>query len=142
MVVIDEIEKAGDTMSNKGQNYSLTDGLLPFLERSSAAAWKCPYYQVGFDMSWISWILTSNSLVGLSAPFLSRLEVIHLTAPGKIDLIAFAEREGRRRGLSDTSIDAIIEVIDLVAEPHELNLRHITRMITRAETLAAGSLLH
>jgi hypothetical protein len=74
IVVIDEIEKAGTPTSTKGQAYGLAEGLLPLLERSSAVAWKCPYYQVGFDMSWISWVLTSNSLTTLPAPFLSRLD--------------------------------------------------------------------
>lgn len=142
LVVIDEIEKAGTPTSTKGQTYGMTEGLLPLLERSSAAAWKCPYYQVGFDMSWISWILTSNSLGSLPAPFLSRLEVLHLDVLSRSDLISFAEREGRRRGLCDVSIGAIQEVLAQVAGSQEINLRHVSRMISRAEVLAGRSLLN
>lgn len=142
IVVIDEVEKAGTPTSSKGQTYGLTEGLLPLLEPSSAAAWRCPYYQVGFDMSCISWILTSNSLRGLTAPFLSRLEVLHLEPPSREHLIYFAAREGRRRGLSDPSMEAIREVLGEVAGRHVLNLRHVSRMIARAEALSSGPRLH
>ncbi|PRZ45306.1 AAA family ATPase [Tritonibacter scottomollicae] len=142
IVVIDEIEKAGRPTSTKGQAYGLADGLLPLLERSSAVAWKCPYYQVGFDMSWISWVLTSNSLRTLPAPFLSRLDILRLVGPGKSDLISFAEREAARRGLSDAALGAICEVIDQIAQAHELNLRHVSRMLSRAEAMASSPLSH
>tara|TARA_R100001369_G_scaffold89503_1_gene127177 strand:- start:775 stop:1083 length:309 start_codon:yes stop_codon:yes gene_type:complete len=102
----------------------MTEGLLPLLERSSAAAWKCPYYQVGFDMSWISWILTSNSLRGLSAPFLSRLEVLRLEA------------------LSKASAEAIAETLCHVDGKGELNLRHVSRLLARAEALESRMLLN
>lgn len=120
----------------------MAEGLLPLLERSSAVAWKCPYYQVGFDMSWISWVLTSNSLRMLPAPFLSRLDILRLVGPGKGDLISFAEREGARRGLSDAALGAICEVIDQIAEAHELNLRHVSRMLDRAEVMASSPVSH
>ncbi|WP_339109989.1 AAA family ATPase [Thioclava sp. GXIMD4216] len=142
IVVIDEIEKAGTPTSTKGQAYGLTDGLLPLLEPSSAAAWKCPYYQIGFDMSWISWVLTSNSLYPLSAPFLSRLEVLRLTGLSKGDLIAFAEREGAKRILSEAALGGIYQVIEQFSDTHQLNLRHVSRMLARAEAEASSPLLH
>ena len=88
--------------------------------------------QVGFDVSWISWVMTSNSLSTLPAPFLNRLDILRLAGPGKSDLISFAEREGARRGLSGAALGAICEVIDHVAGEHELNLRHVSRMLDRA----------
>ncbi|WP_343501772.1 MULTISPECIES: AAA family ATPase [Roseobacteraceae] len=142
IVVIDEIEKAGTPTSTKGQTFGMTEGLLPLLEPSSAVAWKCPYYQVGFDMSWISWILTSNSLRTLPAPLLSRLEVLRLKGPAKSNLITFAEREAARRGLCDASVGAIREVITQVSEGHELDLRHVSRMLARAEAMAERMLLN
>ncbi|UWQ80234.1 AAA family ATPase [Leisingera sp. S132] len=73
IVVVDEVEKAGVATSVKGNSFGLSEGLLSLLLPSSAASWQCPYYQVGFDMSWISWVLTSNTLTTLPAPLLSRL---------------------------------------------------------------------
>ncbi len=93
-------------------------------------------------MSWISWVLTSNSLSTLPAPFLSRLDILRLVGPGKGDLISFAEREGGRRGLGDAALGAICEVIEQVADTQELNLRHVARMLARAEAMASSPLLH
>ena len=53
-----------------------------------------------------------------------------------------AEREGARRGLSDAALGAICEVIDQIAEAHELNLRHVSRMLERAEAMASSPLSH
>ncbi|KEO52203.1 AAA family ATPase, partial [Thioclava indica] len=61
IMVIDEIDKVGDVLSNKGVNFALSNALLPLLEPLSAKAWSCPYFRVTFDMRWISWILTSNN---------------------------------------------------------------------------------
>ena len=51
VVVIDEIEKCSVVQSTQGSRYTLTDALLPLLERMSARTWECPYYQVKFDAS-------------------------------------------------------------------------------------------
>ncbi|WP_303482294.1 AAA family ATPase [Celeribacter halophilus] len=67
VIVVDEVEKAGNIESQKGLRFSLTEGLLPLLERSTAAHWPCPYFRVSFDMSWIIWVMTANSLDGLPA---------------------------------------------------------------------------
>lgn len=64
VIIIDEVEKAGLVVSNKGQRFSLSEGLLPLLERFTAAKWACPYFRVSFDMSWITWVMTANSLDG------------------------------------------------------------------------------
>ena len=87
VVVVDEVEKAGVATSTKGNSFGLAEGLLSLLEPSSAASWQCPYYQVGFDMSRISWVLTSNTLTTLPAPLLSRLEVIKLSPVPVPDLV-------------------------------------------------------
>lgn len=64
IIIVDEVEKAGEVNSDKGQRYNLTDALLPLLERMTAKTWQCPYYRVNFDLSWVGWILTANSLRG------------------------------------------------------------------------------
>ena len=59
LVIIDEIEKSGEVHSNKGARHTLTDALLPLLERMTAATWQCPFFQIKFDMSWVNWIMTA-----------------------------------------------------------------------------------
>jgi len=142
IIVIDEIEKAGKPTSTTGQTYGLQEGLLPLLERSSAATWKCPYFQINFDMSWISWVLTSNSLATLSAPFLSRLEVLRLSQVPCAHLIEFARREGHKRGLSQPSVDALAEALETACRTTQLNLRHVIRMLERGEVMEAAGTLH
>ena len=48
---------------------------------ATAARWECPFYQLRFDMSWIGWILTSNSLGGIPEPLQTRLNVVNLNRP-------------------------------------------------------------
>ncbi|WP_375263465.1 AAA family ATPase [Palleronia sp.] len=94
IMLIDEIEKAGDVTSMKGLHFTLTEALLPFLERYTAASWSCPYFRVAFDMSRVSWIMTANSVDGLGAPFLSRCPPIALERISLPHLAFFARREG------------------------------------------------
>tara|TARA_R110002012_G_scaffold321035_1_gene547152 strand:+ start:367 stop:1413 length:1047 start_codon:yes stop_codon:yes gene_type:complete len=142
VIVIDEIEKAGEVQSTGGQRYSLTEGLLPLLERSTARRWSCPYFRIGFDMSWIMWILTANSLRGLSAPFLSRCPPIELRALTQEHLIGFAEREGSRRDLPQDAVDAVKEVIVAIKTPHNVSLRSVIRMLDAVEQTINRPVLH
>lgn len=142
VVVVDEIEKAGVVTSNKGHAHGLAEGLLSLLEPSSAASWKCPYYQVGFDMSWVSWVLTSNSTVRLPEPLLSRLEVVHLPPVPLTELLDFARREGQRRMLQAASIEAVLDALKQVGRSITPSLRHVVRMLARAEVLESAQVLH
>jgi ATP-dependent Lon protease len=137
LVFIDEIEKAGLVRSRTGSAFSLTAGLLPLLERSTARTWTCPFYRMSFDMSHVSWVMAANSLHGLSAPFLSRLTVILLDGPTPDDLVTFAHREGRRRGLSDEAIDAAAAAVQEMARRQRINLRDVQRRLDLAEALEA-----
>jgi hypothetical protein len=78
IIVVDEIEKAGEVNSQNGLRFSLTEALLPLLERMTASTWQCPYYRVQFDLSWVGWVLTANSLHGLPEPLLSRCPPLEL----------------------------------------------------------------
>ncbi|MEG3662783.1 AAA family ATPase [Celeribacter halophilus] len=142
VIVIDEIEKAGNVQSNAGQNFTLSEGLLPLLEISTARHWSCPYFRVGFDMSWITWVMTANSLRGLSAPFLSRCPPTELTALTLEHLIGFAEREGARRNLPPDAVDAVKEVIEAIRAPHHVSLRSVVRMLNAVEQAMSRPVLH
>ena len=77
IVIIDELEKAGDVRASKGQSFSLTEALLPMLEPLSAARWTCPYFEVPFDMRWVGWVMTTNNFRLLPDPLLSRCPPKH-----------------------------------------------------------------
>ncbi|MGC9418658.1 MAG: AAA family ATPase [Rhodovulum sp.] len=143
VIVLDEVEKAGAVTSDKGRSYDMGNALLPLLEPLTARAWDCPYFQLRFDMSWITWVMTANSLSGLPAPLLSRCPPLTLPGMGIADLQAFARREGARRGLTAPAIDAIAETLDRVPRSGlEPNLRMVTRMLDRAELLENRPVYH
>ena len=142
--VIDEIEKAGCATSSHGKSYDLTAALLPLLEVESSQAWQCPYFQVPCDMSWISWILTSNDTASLPAPLRSRLQIIDLPALTSSQLMSFVEREGAQRGLSDLSIEVALDVLAhaSLTGPEKPSLRTALRLLDRAQALEARPRLH
>ena len=143
LVIVDEVEKVGDVQSNKGGRHTLTDALLPLLERMTAQAWECPYYQVRFDMSWANWVMTANSSNGLPEPLQSRCVVLDLPDLTSTELGAYARRQGLTRGLTTPSLDALEESIDrLTSAGKVLSLRMVNRMLDRAVQLSKRPVLH
>ncbi|MEH6737267.1 MAG: AAA family ATPase [Sulfitobacter sp.] len=143
IIVVDEVEKAGDVNSEKGLRFSLTDGLLPLLESMTAKTWQCPYYRVQFDLSWVGWVLTANSLHGLPEPLLSRCPPLELPPVSKQHLVGFAQRLGRAHNLPDEAVAVIEEIIlSCQGDIGGPSLRTVKRMIERAEIAYSRPLLH
>ena len=142
LVIVNEVEKAGEVSDRQGRRHDLTDALLPLLERSTSPKWPCPYFQMPFDMSWISWVLTANTTGGLSEPLLSRCPPLHLPAPTRDQLLAFAAREARRRDLPDDVRDAVLEIMSEDSGFRPPSLRTVLRMLERAEAVADMPVLH
>jgi ATP-dependent Lon protease len=114
----------------------VTAALLPLLEPATSGNWSCPYFEVRFDMSWVIWVLTSNDWRGLPEPLLSRCPPIGLPEITRADLVAFARRVGARRGLSEASIEAIVEALEHPANrTRRLSLRSVIRMLDRAKDM-------
>lgn len=136
LVIVDEVEKTGDVNAVNGSRHTLTDALLPLLERMTAEGWECPFFQIRFDMSWANWVLTANSRKGLPEPLQSRCVVLDLPDLTRTQLRDFALTEGQRRGLPEPSLSALDGVLEheIWAE-HTLSLRTVSRMLDRAETL-------
>lgn len=143
IMVIDEIEKAGSPESMKGQTFGLAEALLPLLEPMTAKRWSCPYYQVKFDMSWVIWILTSNDYRRLPEPLLNRCPPIRLRHLTVAELSGFVRREGKKRALSETSIETICEVLAHPSlQQHRPSLRVASRMLQNAADLEQRPPLH
>ncbi|GAA4227501.1 hypothetical protein GGQ68_004363 [Sagittula marina] len=142
VVIIDEVEKAGNVQSTQGSRHTLTDALLPLLERMTAETWECPYYQIRCDMSWANWVMTANSRWGLPAPLLSRCVVLDLPDLTGAQLQVFVEEQGEGRGLPQTAIDATSDAIQrVIVAGRTPSLRTISRMLDRAELLAQRQVL-
>lgn len=143
VMIVDEVEKAGQACSTKGHAFGLAEALLPLLEPLTATRWSCPYYQVKFDMSWVIWVLTSNDYRLLPEPLLSRCPPIRLRHLTLAELVAFVRREGKKRALSETAVEAICEVLSHPSlQQHHPSLRIASRMLQRAADLEQGPTLH
>lgn len=100
-IIVDEVEKAG----NSRRWGRLDETLLPFLERSTTArAIFDPAFECALDLSAVSYVLTANSLDGLTSPLRDRCQVLRWPMPRRQDLplVAAAIVDGIRqeRGLS------------------------------------------
>ena len=143
VMVVDEIEKAGNAVSMKGHAFGLSEALLPLLEPLSASRWSCPYYQVKFDMSWVIWVLTSNDFRQLPEPLLSRCPPIRLRHLTPTELVSFVRREGTKRDLSEASVESICEILaDPLLRQHQPSLRVANRMLQRAADFEHAPILH
>lgn len=138
IVIIDEVEKAGNVQSKQGSRHTLTDALLPLLERMTAETWECPYYQIRCNMSWANWVMTANSRWGLPAPLISRCIVLDLPDLTEAQLQFFVEEQGAKRKLPRPAIDATLEAIQrrMAAAGRTPSLRTVSRMLDRVEMMA------
>ncbi|TDK50351.1 AAA family ATPase [Antarcticimicrobium luteum] len=130
VIVVDEVEKAGTPTSRNGHTFGLAEALLPLLEPMTAENWSCPYFRVKFDMSWVGWVLTSNTYRLLPEPLLSRCPPLRLRDLTQGELIGFIRREGKIQGLSEDVVEAIAEALGQasVGSGH-LNLRTASRLL-------------
>ena len=98
--ILDEIEKVGTSRHN-GQVH---DALLAFLERETASRFHDPYVQAPCDLSHVTWLMTANSLDGLSAPLRDRCRVIPFPEAGQ-DHLAVLSRQILAELLADQGLD-------------------------------------
>ncbi|MDB5411304.1 MAG: hypothetical protein JWL84_6216, partial [Rhodospirillales bacterium] len=78
LIVVDELEKAGG--SARGGDIRQT--LLAMLEPTTSRSFFDEALLASADLSQVSWVMTGNSLQGISAPLLSRLGIVHVQLPG------------------------------------------------------------
>lgn len=143
LVIIDELEKTGEPTSSTGRSFSLPQALLPLLEPLTASRWTCPYFRVEFDMSFINWVFTSNSLHGLSAPLLSRMRVIHVPAPSQAQIKMLVLREAVKRELTPFTVETVMAALDQASEVgHPINLRTVGRALDLAADQQDRPTLH
>ncbi|GEP03816.1 MULTISPECIES: AAA family ATPase [Methylobacteriaceae] len=130
-IVVDEVEKAGDSR-RWGR---LDETLLPFLERGSTArAIHDPAFECALDLSPVSYVLTANSLDGLSAPLRDRCQALEWKAPRAEDLpvvaAAILDELRRERGFDEAWCPALDGgELDVLSAWRGGSLRPLRRMI-------------
>ncbi|MCV2894514.1 AAA family ATPase [Lentibacter sp. XHP0401] len=134
VIIIDEIDKIPEQIAtSKGSMLpGAYEALKSMLEPTSARTWSCPFYQIPFDLSAVSWIMTSNSLDGIPASFLDRCKVVRLGDPTPEQLMVIGRNMISRR-LPESLRDAGQEAIETglrrwSSQGTRISLRMLERM--------------
>lgn len=147
LVVIDELDRAAErTQTSRGQQPGLAAVLMSMVEPSSARSWTCPFFQLPFDLSRVSWIMTANSLDGVPAPLLDRCRVIALPDPTPMDLELAAARMIAQRTADPDHADMLTTLVAEVLRQRfragrRTSLRQLSRIIARLEVAGSAPML-
>jgi len=141
LVILDEIDKIPEqvTTNGGGKLPGAFEVLKSMIEPTTARAWSCPFYQLPFDLTQVSWIMTTNSIDRMPTAFLDRCKVIRLESPSFDHLAAAGTRLLRDRlpdHLHDLGGELLIDGLHRLEKNHaRVSLRQIERMV---ETLVEG----
>ena len=137
LIVVDEICKAQTITSNGAPRHAFADTLLSLVEPTTAVKWECPYFRVRFNMSHVSWVLTSNCIEDVPEPVRNRCQVIEIPDVTSGQLQAFARKKGAEASLSEDSVAAVLMTIALAPGVigRLLSLRDVVQTLERAEVL-------
>ncbi len=141
LVILDEIDKIPAQVAT-GKGGSLPGAfevLKSMIEPTTARAWVCPFYQIPFDLTGVSWVMTTNSIDQMPAAFLDRCKVIRLETPSMKHLAAAGTQLLRDRlpeDQRDIGCDLLQDALrSLDARQARVSLRCIERMV---ETVVEG----
>jgi ATP-dependent Lon protease len=138
VVVIDEVDKIRDSQ------YPVLPVLLDLFEPQTAKYFKDEFFEMQFDASRIIFVLTANSLEGVPAPLLSRLEVFDIARPEPAQRLRIIQNEAsmlrHKTGLNIRLDKAGCEAL---ADRQDIDLRKTTRLVSEAfaRALQAGELM-
>jgi ATP-dependent Lon protease len=128
VLVIDEIDKIGATAQ-----YPVLPVLLDLLEPDTAKKFKDQFFDMEFDASRMIFILTANSLEGVPAALLSRVEVFEVPRPEPAQrrrIIEQVTAQLCRKTKTQIAMDQ--GTCDLLAERLDIDLRRLSRLVKEA----------
>jgi hypothetical protein len=141
VVIVNEICRAGSGMTSaKGGHTSLSDALLALLDRGSCRRWRCPALRVDFDLSRVTWVLTSNRTDTVDPALLSRVRTVEVPKPTATHVAQIV-----RRKLIDLDEDLAGHAADVIAEAwaaKSMTLRQVDAMCERVRRSLTGPRLH
>ena len=141
VVIIDGVDKActgdmGDPVAT----------LLGMLERSTARRYFDGCLAAEIDLSHVNWILTANRVDHLPAAFLSRVEMVEVTAPGQehaeLVLASLWRDVARDLDLPPDALPRIEAAAEIMLLRLFRNTRSVRRLRRAIETLMAVSARH
>jgi len=141
LVILDEIDKIPEQVATSSGSKlpGAFEVLKSMIEPTTARAWVCPFYQLPFDLTRVSWIMTTNSVDRMPAAFLDRCKIIRLETPS-FDHLAAAGRQLLRDSLPEDQRELgnalLREALHKLGKKHvRVSLRQLERM---AETVVEG----
>ena len=143
LVIIDELDKipASVTTARGTSLPGAAEVLKSMIEPATAKAWTCPFYQLPFDLRHVSWVMTTNSLVGIPPSLLDRCRIVHIPDPTPDHLgHAAARMIARRTSDADLREDLLGVIRALIDRRHDAgqrtSLRQIRRIVDRFKVAA------
>lgn len=101
LILLDEVGRTSDG----GHNGDVEDAMLPMIEPETGSRYPDKFLLGNLNLSQVSWVLTTNSLAGVSEPLVQRTKVVHAQAPKDRHLPQILDSVtrdvGRRLGLSE-----------------------------------------
>lgn len=89
-MILDEVDKIpAQVATSRGNNLpGAFEVLKSMIEPATARGWVCPFCQIPFDLTGMSWVMTTNSIERMPAAFLDRCKLIRLEPPSTVALTA------------------------------------------------------
>lgn len=138
LIVINEIDKVGhSTKSGTGTRTSMSDALLPLLERSTAARFRCPASGLEFDLSRINWVLTANEVSAIDPVLRSRLEPVEVPSLSHADLDLYIDLT-----IPEADRELVRQIVSELTTGPQLTLRHISRLADRLRGSELGHFMN
>ncbi|OIQ85261.1 Lon protease [mine drainage metagenome] len=131
VLVIDEVDKIEDG------RFPVLPVLLDLFETKTARSFKDEFFEMQIDASRIIFVLTANSLEGVPAPLLSRVEVFDVPRPEPEQRLRIMKHEADQlRKMTKKKITLDKSSSEALAERVDIDLRKTTRLVREAFTLA------
>lgn len=127
VVVIDEVDKIRDAQ------YPVLPVLLDVLDAETAVIFKDEFFEMGFDVSRVIFVLTANTLKGIPDSLLSRVDVFDVPAPLPAQRLRIIEETAEKLRLKTGRAIALHEgTRTQLAERMDIDLRRVTRLVKEA----------
>lgn len=137
LFLVDEIDKPG------GDRYPITTALLDLLEPENAREFKDEFFQINFNARHAIWILTANTVAGVSDPLLSRMAVFDIPTPGIEQRKRIIDADfNKLRSRTGINVKITGDEVMTLAERVDLDLRKVTRIVRDSFIGALGQEQH
>lgn len=143
LIILDELDAGSSAAgTTRGSIPGVSKILIGMIEPSTAAAWTCPYFQVPVDLRHTSWIATTNNFSHIEQALLDRMVIVDVPDLTHQHLLGFAEREAKKRFDSEIAEVVVAQVNESLKQGHRLSLRHVVRLLDKAEEVTDRPMLH